>query len=136
VFLLAVVMALFTLLWTSSPGFLFSGLIIIALLVSWGPVVALFVFSQAALFKIIAEAKQGKLREIKKQVQWLESREDIPSLDTLAHISALMDYHDRIRSTRSLALDFRSGMNLLNSLLLPFLVFVLSNLGQALDLFF
>lgn len=134
-FTLAVLMALFTLLWASSPEFPSSGLMNVSALLAWGPVVALFVFSQAALSGIIREAKWGKLRRIQKTVERLESREDIPSRDTLAHIKALMDYHDRIKGTRSLALDSRAGLTLLNSLLLPLLAFLLSNLGKVFALF-
>jgi len=136
VFMLSVVMALFTLLWASSPEFLFSGLMVISVLISWGPVVTLFAFSQAALSRIIMEAKWGKLLQIQKKVERLESQEDIPSRDTLAHISALMDYHDRIMGARSLALDVRTGLNLLNSLLLPLLAFLISNLRNVLAVFF
>jgi hypothetical protein len=135
VFMLAVVMALFTLLWASSPEFLFSGLMIVSVLTSWGPVVTLFVFSQAALSRIIMAAKWEKLRQIQKKAERLESQEDIPSRDTLAHICALMDYHDRIMGARSLALDVRTGLNLLNSLLLPLLAFLVSNLRNVLALF-
>ena len=81
-------------------------------------------------------AKWGKLRQIQKKIERLESQEDIPSRDTLAHISALMDYHDRIRNTRNLALDVRTGLNLLNSLLLPLLAFLISNPRNVLALFF
>ncbi len=136
VFLQAGVMALFTLLWTFSPEFISSDLIILSVFIAWGPVIALFVFSQSALSKIITRAKQGKLDEIKRHIEQLESREEIPSLDSLAHINALMDYHDRINGTRSLALDFKTGLNLLNSLLLPLLAFILSNLSKLFDLFF
>ena len=80
-------------------------------------------------------AKWGKLRQIQKKIERLELQEDIPSRDTLAHINTLMDYHDRIMSTRSLALDFRTGLNLLNSLLLPLLAFLISNLRNVLALF-
>jgi hypothetical protein len=48
---------------------------------------------------------------------------------------ALMDYHDRIMGARSLALDVRTGLNLLNSLLLPLLAFLVSNLRNVLALF-
>ncbi len=81
-------------------------------------------------------AKWEKLRQIQKKVERLESQEDIPSRDTLAHINALMDYHTRIMSTQNLALDFRTGLNLLNSLLLPLFAFLLTNLGKLFDLFF
>ena len=66
VFVLAAVMAMFTLLWASSPEFLFSALMLVACLMSWGPVVALFAFGQTALSRIIREAKWAKLREIQQ----------------------------------------------------------------------
>jgi len=44
-----------------------------------------------------------------------------------------MDYHDRIKSTPNSALNFRSSLNFLNSLLLPILAFILANLDKVLD---
>jgi hypothetical protein len=42
-----------------------------------------------------------------------------------------MDYHDRIKSTPNSALNFRASLNFLNSLLLPLLAFVFSNLDKV-----
>jgi hypothetical protein len=42
-----------------------------------------------------------------------------------------MDYHDRIKSTADSALNFRSSLNFLNSLLLPVLAFVFTNLDKV-----
>ncbi len=65
----------------------------------------------------------------------LESGEDVPSKDTLEHIRALIDYHNQVKDTPDSALNFRAGLNFLNSLLLPLLAFVLANLDKALSLF-
>jgi hypothetical protein len=46
-----------------------------------------------------------------------------------------MDYHDRIEATPNSALNFRSGLNFLNSLLLPVLAFLIGNLKDVISFF-
>jgi len=108
---------------------------ILLLLLAWGPLTALFVFNQRALAKIITRAKWKTLNEIQAQIERLRAQEDIPSEQTLAHLGKLMDYHDRIKATRNSALDLRAGLNFLNSLLLPLIAFLLTNLDKVLKLF-
>jgi hypothetical protein len=50
-------------------------------------------------------------------------------------LGKLMDYHDRIRDTPNSALNFRAGLNFLNSLLLPILAFVAANLRDVVNFF-
>ena len=45
-----------------------------------------------------------------------------------------MDYHDRIKATPNSALNFRAGLNFLNSLLLPILAFVVANLKDVINI--
>jgi hypothetical protein len=108
---------------------------IILVLAGWGPLIAIFVINQVALAKIITKAKWKKLNEIQAKIETLEAQVEIPSEKTLAHLTRLMDYHDRIKATRNSALDLRAGLNFLNSLLLPLLAFVLANLKEVLKLF-
>ena len=108
---------------------------IILALVAWGPLTAFFIINQVALAKIITRAKWKRLNEIQAKIETLEAQEDIPSEKTLAHLTKLMDYHDRIKATRNSALDLRAGLNFLNSLLLPLLALVLANLKEVLKLF-
>jgi hypothetical protein len=49
-------------------------------------------------------------------------------------IKRLMDYHDRVKGTRDSALDFRTYLSFINSLLLPLLAFILGNLDLVLNL--
>lgn len=116
-------------------GLLNLSLIILLVLVGWGPLVALFAINQYALAKIITRAKWRKLNEIQAKIEGLEAQEEIPSEKTLAHLTKLMDYHDRIKATRNSALDLRAGLNFLNSLLLPLLAFVLGNLDKIFGFF-
>jgi hypothetical protein len=41
-----------------------------------------------------------------------------------------LNYHDRIATTRNSALNLRTGLSFVNSLLLPLLAFVLGNLDK------
>jgi hypothetical protein len=104
--------------------------IILAVLAGWGPLIALFLTNQYALSKIITRAKWKKLNEIQAKIESLEAGEDIPSEKTLAHMTKLLDYYDRIKTTPNSALNLRAGLSFLNSLLLPLLAFILGNLEQ------
>ncbi len=133
VYLWAILAAYVTLL-SASLGLLASSAVILTL-ANWGVLAVLFVIIQIALAKIIARAKWKTLNEIQSQIERLRSQEEIPSEQTLTHLSKLMDYHDRVKATRNSALDIRSGLNFINSLLLPLLAFLLANLGEIVALF-
>ena len=134
VYLVAVLATLGTLV-MAVFGFLTLSVIIIAVLVVWGPLVVLFVINQYALSKIITRAKWTKLNEVQAKIEALETQEDILSEKTLGHLGRLMDYHDRIKATRDSALDLRAALNFLNSLLIPLLALILANLDKVLGLF-
>lgn len=102
---------------------------------SWGPLIVLFVNNQYGISKIIVKAKWKMLNGIQKKIEVLQQKDEIPTKETLEHIGALMDYHDRIRNTRNSALDFRESLKFVNSLLLPLIAFLLANLNTLLTIF-
>jgi hypothetical protein len=53
----------------------------------------------------------------------------------LERLAKLMDYHDRISNTPNSALNLRSSLNFLNSLLLPVLAFLIGNLKDVIGFF-
>jgi hypothetical protein len=108
---------------------------VILTIANWGYLAVLFVIIHVALAKIITRAKWKTLNEIQSQTERLRTQEEIPSEKTLAHLSQLMDYHDRVKATRNSALDLRASLNLINSLLLPLLAFLLAHLGEIVALF-
>lgn len=132
-YLLAVLMALFTLMYAATGAL--APFDIIVLLVGWAPIIGMFILHHYAVARIITTVKWQTLNGIQAKIERLQVQEDIPTKETLEHISKLMDYHDRIKATRNSALDLRSGLNFLNSLLLPLLAFVLANLDKILVLF-
>jgi hypothetical protein len=112
---------------TPVAGFVFSIFV-------WAPTVILYAAGQFHLSDLIARAKWRMLNEVQTKIEALYSEEGIPSKDNLERLAKLMDYHDRIKTTPNSALNFRSSLNFLNSLLLPVLAFVIANLDKVLAL--
>ena len=110
------------------PGIVFSIFV-------WAPTVILYSTGQYHLSDLIIRAKWKTINEIQKQVEDLCREEKIPDKDTLDRLAKLMDYHDRIKDTPNSTLNFRAGLNFLNSLLLPVLAFVAANLKDVIKFF-
>ena len=100
----------------------------VLLTVPWGLLIVVFISGQYALTKIINKAKWRTLNGIQSQIEALQEQEEILGEKTLGHINKLLDYHNRIRTTRNSALDIRAGLSFLQSLLLPVVGLLLANL--------
>jgi hypothetical protein len=101
----------------------------------WAPTVMLYAAGQFHLSDLIAREKWKILNEIQTKIEALYAQEQIPQQATLQRLGQLMDYHDRIKNTPNSALNFRSGLNFLNSLLLPVLAFIAANLDKVIATF-
>ena len=84
---------------------------------------------------MIRRVKWKTLSEIQAKVEKLQTSKNFGNQETMDAIKRLMDYHDRVKATRNLALDFRTYLSFINSLLLPLLAFILGNLDFVLSLF-
>src|SRR5574341_1546287 len=113
---------------TPTPGLIFSVFV-------WAPTVILYAAGQFHLSELITRAKWKMLNEVQTKVERLYAEQKIPDAGTLDRLAKLMDYHDRIKSTPNSALNFRAGLNFLNSLLLPILAFIVANLKEVMGLF-
>jgi len=102
---------------------------------TWAPLIILFTSSQYTLARLITAAKWDTLSRVQTEIEKLTLRDNILDKETFEAVNRLMDYHDRIRTTRNSALDLRAGLNFLNSLLLPLLAFVLANIDRVLAFF-
>jgi hypothetical protein len=109
--------------------------VIVQLLFAWLPVILLFVLIQTGLSDIIRRAKWKTLNEIQTRVEKLQAAQNFEDKESMDAINRLMDYHDRVKATRDSALDFRTYLSFINSLLLPLLAFILGNLDLVLNLF-
>jgi hypothetical protein len=101
---------------TPTPGIIFAIFV-------WAPTVILYAAGQFHLSNVITRAKWKTINAVQTTIENLYASEKIPGKDLLAHLEQLMNYHDRIKSTPNSALDLRTGLNFLNSLILPILGF-------------
>ena len=109
--------------------------IVVQLLLAWLPIIILFALIQTSLSHIIRHAKWKTLNEAQAKIEKLRASKNFGNQETMDAIKRLMDYHDRVKATRDSALDFRTYLSLVNSLLLPLLAFILGNLDLVLNLF-
>jgi hypothetical protein len=99
----------------------------------WLPLIALFVVNQVAISGVIMRSKRKSLNEVEAQMAALRPREDPPQHDAMETLLWLWDYHDRIKGTRNTALDVMGVVNLVNTLLIPFLAFLVTNREAILE---
>ncbi len=101
----------------------------------WAPTVILYATGQYHLSDVIVRAKWKVMNQVQTKIERLYAGEKIPNRDTLEQLEKLMNYHDRIKSTPNSALNFRASLNFLNSLLLPILAFVATNIPGIVEFF-
>ena len=133
------IVAVYAIIGLISIGFVFGVVdlyvVIAQLLLGWLPIIALFILIQTSLSSIIRRAKWKTLNEIQSQVEELRATNNLKDKETMEAINRLMDFHDRVKATRNSAIDSRTILNFINSLLLPLLAFLLGNLDKVLLLF-
>ena len=134
VYFVAIYAALLTLVNALGRGFipLFGFFLVLFL---WLPIIAMFILNQTSLSCIIRRSKWKTLNEIQMKVEKLQAVENFEGKETMESINRLIDYHDRVKATRDSALDFRTYLSFINSLLLPLLAFILGNLDFVFRLF-
>jgi hypothetical protein len=99
----------------------------------WTNTIGLYFINRNILRSIIARAKWGKLVRIQAQIRELESKDKIPSKETLEHINQLKEFHDKIKNSPDSPWDFIRFINMLNTLIWPTLGVVATNVGGFLD---
>ena len=108
--------------------------ILIFVVPRWLPLIALFVVNQVAISGVITRSKRKSLNEVEAQMAALRPGVDPPEHDTMETLLWLWDYHDRIKGTRNSALDIMGIINLVNTLLIPLLAFLVANREVIFDL--
>jgi hypothetical protein len=134
VFLVAISGAIGALI-AASAGKLFPILGVAQALIVWLPLIATFILNQTSLSSIIRRVKWQTLNDIQTKVERIQAAKNFGNKGTLEAVKRLMEFHDRVIATRNSALDFRTVLSFINSMLLPLLAFLLSNLDIVADLF-
>jgi hypothetical protein len=94
---------------------------------NWLPLIALFVTNQLAMSGVVTRSKRKTLNEVEAQMEALRPSGEPPDHETMETLLWLWDYHDRIKGTRSSVLDVKGIVNLVNTLLIPTVAFLLAN---------
>ena len=129
IYLSAIVAALLTLV-TVATETLVPLVIILLLIPLWGVTTFFFALIQFSLAKIISRKKYETLINIHKKIESLGIDKNFMDDKTRLAYNWLLDYYDRVKATRISAMNVRSTLGFLNSLLLPLLAFVLTNLDE------
>jgi hypothetical protein len=117
-------------------GFLQRPAFLIWIVLSWLILFFYFVGYESVLSKIITRTKRAKLNDLQIQIEKLELSENISEQKTMEAINRLIDYHNRIKDTPNSAINIRSLLNFMNSLLLPVIGFFLGNIDTVMKLIF
>lgn len=107
----------------------------ISIIVAWLPITLLFLTGQYALRRIITRGKRVALSEIQARIDRIQAEEELAEKETMEKVIRLMDYHDRVKGTKNTALSIRSGLDFLNSLLLPVAGSILGNVKDFVQVF-
>jgi len=105
----------------------------ISILVAWLPIVLLFLAGQWALRAIVLRGKQQSLSEIQGQIERIQGEVNISEKETMERISQLLDYHDRVKDSKNVNVNLRSGLDFLNSLLLPVIGTIFGDVGKFME---
>ena len=100
----------------------------------WLPLIALFVVNQLAMSGVISRSKRKSLNDVEAQMEALRPRGDPPDHEAMETLLWLWDYHDRIKDTRNTVLNLKGILNLVNTLLIPLLAFLIANREAVLEL--
>jgi hypothetical protein len=86
-----------------------------------------------AISGVIARSKRKSLNEVEAQMAALRPTGEPPDHESMETLLWLWDYHDRIKGTRDSVLDIKGIMNLVNTLLIPTLAFLVANRAVILE---
>jgi hypothetical protein len=95
------------------------------LIIVWIPIIALFIMENNVFTDQITRVKFDRLEKIQAKIVKLSNLEKMDREATV-QIMSLMDYHDRVKSTRNSLYNPQAFINLLGSLALPLFDAVLS----------
>lgn len=102
--------------------------IVILLVIGWGPIIIAFLLSQSTLSKIISTEKWQAVDEVQKKLELLRRQRDITDENFIKESERLLALHDRIWATSNLVIDLKGALSFVNALLLPIASFIIGQL--------
>jgi hypothetical protein len=99
------------------------------------PLLGIFLFRQIALSRIVSRARSVVLDRLRQKIEALEIERHFDDPVIYNQARAMMDYYDRVKNANSGVFDLRTGLLLINSLLLPATAFMLTNYDRLVKFF-
>jgi len=109
------------------PANLYSQFYLMAtIVVFWIPALLYFWMSESSFTKLVRAAKLERLDVIQRQVIEIESTQDMTQKEPAEAVQRLLDLHDRVKVAPVSIINLNSVANLLGSLALPLLAFLIN----------
>ena len=96
------------------------------LIMFWVPALFYFWMSESSFAKLVRDAKLKRLDIIQKQIIEIEIAQDMIQKEPAEAVQRLLDLHDRVKAAQVSIINLNSVANLLGSLALPLLAFLIN----------
>jgi len=100
--------------------------LLISISVFWVPALLYFALTEGSFSHLIREAKLDRLTAIQRQVMDIENTQDMKQKEPAEAVQRLLDLHDRVKVASVSMINLNSVANLLGSLALPLLAFLIN----------
>ena len=100
----------------------------------WTPIVVIFITSHMGFSHIIQRNKWKTLNSVQQKISAIQMGKTTLPKEDRDYLNWLLDYHERVKATQNSAIDIKSGISFLNSLLLPVIAFILGNIDTIISL--
>ena len=109
------------------PAKLYSQVYLISTIIAfWIPSLFYFWMSETSFSKLVRAAKMERLDVIQSQIIEIESTQDMKQKEPAESVQRLLDLHDRVKAAPVSIINLNSIANLLGSLALPLLAFLIN----------
>lgn len=98
----------------------------ISITVFWVPALLYFALTEGSFSHLVMEAKLDRLTAIQQQIMEIENTQDMKQKEPAEAVQRLLDLHDRVKTAPTSMINLNSVANLLGSLALPLLAFLLN----------
>lgn len=98
----------------------------ISVSVFWVPALLYFWLSESSYAKLVRDAKLDRLTAIQIQIMEIERSQDMKQKEPAEAVQRLLDLHDRVKTASVSMINLNSVANLLGSLALPLLAFLIN----------
>lgn len=95
------------------------------------PTLCIFIFRQVTLTRIVTRARDMSLARLRNEIEALDIERHFDNPALCSQFKAMADYYDSVKNVNASMFDMRTGLLIVNSILLPFTAFLISHFDQV-----